>query len=190
MRRFLRQSTVGREPLAVTMSGVRMGERVLQIGVDDPLILGALAGKTGLTGRATVVVLDEAGAERARAGAAETGALVDVHVASLQALPCGDGACDVVVIHARGGLLASLAVAVRAETLRECRRVLRSGGRAIVLEAGAPSGLRALLTGGATRRVSPDTVGGTLAALETAGFKAVRVLGEGQGYRFVEGLKA
>jgi hypothetical protein len=37
MRMFLRQSTVGREPLAIAMSGVRMGERLLQIGRDSPV---------------------------------------------------------------------------------------------------------------------------------------------------------
>ena len=42
---FLRQSTVGREPLAIAMSGVRMGERLLQIGMDTPVVTALLAAK-------------------------------------------------------------------------------------------------------------------------------------------------
>ena len=68
MRMFLRKSRVGRDPLVMTMSGVRLGERLLQIGVDDPAVLGALAAKVGLSGHAAVVTLDERSAERARTG--------------------------------------------------------------------------------------------------------------------------
>ena len=38
---FLRKSTLERLP--VVMSGVRMGERALQIGVDDSDLVGAIA---------------------------------------------------------------------------------------------------------------------------------------------------
>ena len=187
---FLRQSTVGREPLAVTMIAVRMGERALQIGVDDPLVTGALAAKTGLSGQATIVVTDQAGAERARAGAADAGALVDVQVAPLQTLPFADSTYDVVVIHTVSGLLASLGTDLRVRALGECRRVLRPGGRAIALEAGTPTGLLGLLGGAPKRNAQYEAGGGTVAALEAAGFRAVRTLADRQGYRFIEGLKA
>src|SRR5262245_17942282 len=71
MRMFLRQSSVGREPLAVTMSAVRLGERALQIGLDDPKVAAAIAAKTGITGLATIVVSDEAAAGTAREAAGE-----------------------------------------------------------------------------------------------------------------------
>ena len=80
MRMFLRKSTVGREPLAMAMSGVRMGERLLQIGVDDPSVLGKLAAKVGISGHAAIVALDERSADRARAGVADASALADVTV--------------------------------------------------------------------------------------------------------------
>ena len=57
---FLRQSTVGREPLAIAMSGVRMGERLLQIGMDTPVVTGLLAAKPGLSGESAIVVPDDA----------------------------------------------------------------------------------------------------------------------------------
>jgi ubiquinone/menaquinone biosynthesis C-methylase UbiE len=86
-------------------------------------------------------------------------------------------------------LLASLAHDIRKQLLEECRRVLRAGGRVIALESGSPTGLRGLF-GGATHNPQYESAGGTAAALETAGFRAVRTLGDRQGYRFIEGLKA
>ena len=56
MRIFLRQSTVGREPLAIAMSGVRMGERLLQIGMDTPAVTSLLGAKPGLSGQSAIVV--------------------------------------------------------------------------------------------------------------------------------------
>ena len=53
---FLRKSTLERLPLV--MAGARMGERALQIGVDDASLTGAIAAKVGLSGHAAVVVAD------------------------------------------------------------------------------------------------------------------------------------
>ena len=77
---FLRQSTVGREPLAIAMSGVRMGERLLQIGMDAPAVSSLLAAKPGLSGQSSMVVADEATAAQARRAVEQTGALVDIGV--------------------------------------------------------------------------------------------------------------
>jgi ubiquinone/menaquinone biosynthesis C-methylase UbiE len=190
MRMFLRKSSVGAEPLAVTMSGVRLGERALQVGLDDPRIAAALAAKTGMTGQATIVVSDEGAAASARTAVVDAGGLGDVHVVGpMHPLPFADEAYDAVVIHTARGLLATLAPDDRARLVAECRRVLRAGGRVIALEAGSPTGLRGLF-GGAKRDVQYEAAGGTAAVLETAGFRAVRTLGDRQGYRFIEGLKA
>ena len=56
-----------------------MGERALQIGVDDSDLVGAIAAKVGLSGHAAVVVSEERHADKVR-GAARAGALVDVQV--------------------------------------------------------------------------------------------------------------
>jgi ubiquinone/menaquinone biosynthesis C-methylase UbiE len=190
MRMFLRKSSVGAEPLAVTMSGVRLGERALQVGIDDPKILGAIAAKTGLTGQACVVVADEPSAGTARAALAEAGGLGDVHVVgNLHPLPFEDEAFDLVVVHTTGGRLAALARDVRERLLGECRRVLRAGGRVLILEAGSPTGLRGLLGSGTGMDPQYEAAGGSAAALDASGFRAVRTLGDRQGYRFVEGLK-
>jgi ubiquinone/menaquinone biosynthesis C-methylase UbiE len=176
---FLRKSTLERLP--VVMSGVRMGERALQIGVDDSDLVGAIAAKVGLSGQAAVVVTEERHADKVRAAAAKAGALVDVHVGPLDALPCADDAFDVVVIHA-AGLKPVQAVNQSVSILRDALRVLRGGGRLVMIE-GSGSGLIPRL-----RPVRVDTAG-TLSALDAAGFTATRLLAEREGYAFFEGLK-
>ena len=184
MRMFLRQSTVGREPLAIAMSGVRMGERLLQIGMDTPVVTSLLAARPGLSGESAIVVVDEGMASQARRAISETGALVNVAVNPLDALPFSDRSFDVVVVHNRNGRLASL-LERGSRTLAECRRVLRPGGRTVVIERGAASGLKALFQ----PRVDSGGPDGTVGALEAAGFRAVRMLGDRDSYRFVEGLR-
>lgn len=188
MRMFLRKPADQRDPLAVTMSGVRMGERLLQIGVDDPALAGALATKVGLSGHAAIAVPDAASADRARAGAAAAGSLVDVHVTSLGQLPFNGGEFDAVVLHSRSGLLESMPQMERAQLLRECRRVLRPGGRIVAIEHGEQTGLAALLKSGPRADPAYEAAGGTTASLEAAGFRPVRLLADREGYRFIEGL--
>jgi ubiquinone/menaquinone biosynthesis C-methylase UbiE len=182
MRMFLRQSTVGREPLAIAMSGVRMGERLLQVGMDTPPVTSLLAAKPGLSGESSIVVSDEATAARARKAVSESGALVNVTVQTLDALSFDNGSFDVVVIHNRVGEFAGHISDVR--PLGEFRRVLRSGGRVVVLDKGSPSGLTAIFQS-RKDQTHPEA---TIRALEGAGFRAVRMLGDRDGYRFVEGL--
>ena len=57
---FLRKTAIGREPLALTMTGVRMGERVLQIGAVDVRLAALLAAKQGMSGEAAIVTADAA----------------------------------------------------------------------------------------------------------------------------------
>jgi SAM-dependent methyltransferase len=183
---FLRKSRV--EPLPVTMSAVRMGERVLQIGIDDPALASALAAKVGFSGNAALAVTDDAGAERARTAAASAGVLVDVHVTPLAPLPFESGAFDLVIAHSVRGLVSSLGPSARTAALREWHRVLRTGGRVMTIEATAVGGLKGLL-----RQPHADDAydasGGVVGALEAAGFRPVRILAEREGYRFAEGIK-
>ena len=66
---FFRKSSV--EPLPVTMTAVGRGDRVLQVGVDDPTMVTALAAKAGMSGLAVVAVPTEADAARVRAAGAK-----------------------------------------------------------------------------------------------------------------------
>src|SRR5204862_7623281 len=91
--------------LVVGMTGVKMGDRLLQVGCAHGARLGAVAAKVGLSGRAAVVVPDESSAERARKGAANAGVLVDVDVAPATRLPLDDHTFDLAVVGDTAGLL-------------------------------------------------------------------------------------
>jgi hypothetical protein len=186
---FLRKSRVGRDPLVIAMSGVRLGERLLQIGIDDPAVLGALAAKVGLSGHAAIVTLDEGSRDRARAAIADASTIADISVTTDGTLLLDDGSFDVGVVHSANGLLASLDASRRSRLLQEVCRVIRSGGRVIATEAGEPTGLRAMLASPKKTDESYEQAGGTIAAMEHAGFRPVRLLADRDGFRFIEGLR-
>ena len=170
------------DPLQVSMTGVRMGERFLQIGCDDRSLLSGLAAKVGLSGNAAVASLDDASAARAAAIGAKVGALIDVQ-------PVGDGrlafdsdAFDMVVIDDTRGTFGAIPDTSRMSILREARRVVRPSGRIEVVEGVGGGGL---LRTAITRPPGYDST----RDLEAAGFRPVRALAERDGYRFVEGLR-
>lgn len=189
MRMFLRKTRVGRDPLVMAMSGVRLGERLLQIGVDDPAVLGALAAKVGISGHAAVVTLDERSAVRARQGIADAATLADVTVTSDGTLPFDEGTFDVAVVHSASGLVAFLDADVRARLLHHVLHAIRSGGRVIVSEAGQRTGVMAMFAPAPKKDERYESGGGTIAAMQAAGFKPVRLLADRDGSRFTEGLK-
>jgi ubiquinone/menaquinone biosynthesis C-methylase UbiE len=174
--------------LAVRMVDVKMGDRFLQVGCAHGGRFGAVAAKVGLSGSAAAIAPDERSAIRARKGAAAAGVLVDVTVAPPMRLPADDGAFDVAVVDDTAGLLGALDPADRTTAASELFRILRPGGRALVIGAARRRGLAALLP---RPPVSPQflAAGGARGALEAAGFKSVRVLAEREGLSFVEGLK-
>lgn len=171
--------------LLVGMTGVKMGDRLLQIGCADGAALAAVASKVGLSGRAVAVVTDEAGATRVRKGATRQGVLVDAEIAPPTRLPVEDAGFDLVIIDDTAGQFAGMNAATQADTVREALRVLKPGGRALVLSAMPATGLSALLGRGPTGPAFDATP-----ALEGGGFRFVRLLAEREGLRFVEGMKA
>lgn len=191
MRRFLRKPASERDPLTVTMSGVRLGERALQIGNGDARSIALIAAKTGLTGTAAIVVPDDHSAVRIRRAVTDTGALVDLRVIAEGRLPFDDASFDLVVIHDMSDIVQSGAQGRPAQWLQECLRLLRNGGRIVTIERGTPVGLRALFAARAPHDQPARTEGGgpTVGALKDAGFATVRVLADREGVRFTEGLK-
>ena len=123
---FLRKSNLERLPVA--MSGVRMGERALQIGIDDRSLAGAIAAKVGLSGHAALAVADEGKAAHARSAGETAGVLVDVQVTPFAPLPF-DGRC---VRRRRGARRRRVA-----RRARPIRRVLRCCARRIACFAPA-----------------------------------------------------
>ena len=175
----------GRHDLAVSMVGLKLGDALLQLGCGDGGLLAALAAKTGLTGRAAAVDATAEGVAAGERGAQQGGVLVEVAQAPYAQLPFGDGIFDVVVAH---DLLAELAPEGRVACLREAFRVLRQGGRLLVVERTERGGLGALVR---RRREDPHyrASGGAETALRAEGFVAVRRLAERDRLRFVEGVR-
>ena len=174
------------DPLQVAMTGVRMGEKYLQIFCSDAMLTRGLAAKTGLSGTAAVAAPDDTQAARAQAAAAKVGALIDVKVTPITTLDWPDAAFDMVVVDNTGGGFSDVASDKRSAALDAVRRVLRPGGRVEVIERVPGAGL----FGGAPP-MSADYVngGGAEGVLQAAGFRPVRTLAEKDGFRFVEGLK-
>ncbi len=175
LRMLTRSRARTMDPLHVSMTGVRMGERFLQIGCHDRALLSGLAAKVGLSGTAAVAAFDDAEAKRASGVGAKVGALIETHKIEGRALPFDSNQFDMVVVDDTDGRFAAIADDVRADYLREAKRAVRQGGRIEIIE-----GIEA------KRPQAYDA----LRDLETVGFKPVRLLAERDGFRFIEGLRA
>ena len=94
--RFFKKADVVDLPIAI--AGVKLGDRLLIIGCDDPSLIARLALKVGLTGRACAV--DES-PERVAAAARfveAEGALIETAEAKGSTVPYDAAAFDLVVI--------------------------------------------------------------------------------------------
>ena len=87
-------------------------------------------------------------------------------------------------------MLAGLEAGERIRCVVDVHRVLRPGGRCLVIDPGQRTGLGGLVRGQAA---DADTGyvsrGGAVAALESGGFRAARLLAERDGIAFSEGVK-
>lgn len=174
--------------LIVGMTGVKRGDRFVQIGCAHGGRLAAVAGKVGLSGRAAVVAPDESSAARARKAAGDAGVLVEVEVSPPTRLPLTDGEFDLAVVDDTTGLFGTMRPEGRVAAIRELVRVLRPGGRVLVVGAVPRGGLGAVLS--RTQSGPPFVASGDATrALEADGFKSVRTLAERDGLVFVEGIK-
>lgn len=174
--------------LVVGMTGVKMGDRLIQIGCEHGGRLAAIAAKVGLSGRAVAVVPDERSAARARKGAADAGVLIELTVSAPTALDAEDAAFDVAVVDDTGGVVGTLAVDERGQVIRELARVVRPGGRAVFVSSGEASGISALFGG---RNAAPafSTSADAPSVLAAHGFTAPRTLAAREGLVFVETIK-
>jgi ubiquinone/menaquinone biosynthesis C-methylase UbiE len=172
------------DPLQVAMTGVRMGERYLQIFCSDASLTRGLATKTGLSGVAALVAPDQAHATRARKAAEKAGVLIDVRVEAVTSLSWPDSSFDMVVIDDTAAGFSSLSATDRASSLASVMRVLRAGGRVELIQR-----IGGGLFGGAGAGSVNAESDGAEGALRTAGFRPVRTLAEKDGFKFVEGLK-
>jgi len=175
--------------LEIAMTGVKLGDRLLQVGGADAALTAALSAKVGMSGRACVIVAGEDEAARATRAAQRAGVLMEVEQAALNLFPYDDHAFDLVVVHNQDGLIAAMKPEQRVAALQQARRILTPRGRIVVIERAPRAGLGALLH--RTAVVSDPYYhnnGGAVAALQAEGFKAVRPLAERDGLSFFEGI--
>ena len=167
------------------MAGLKLGSKVLQLHGRDSGLIATLAGIAGLSGQACAVALDQAQAEAFERAAAAEGVLIEVTVAPLSALPYDPESFDLVVIK---NMLGELRQNTRVACLQQTSRVLRAGGRCLVIEQSIRGGLGALFS-----RQSLDrqyaTFGGARGALKAEGFRSVLLLADRDGLSFTEGTR-
>ena len=172
LRMLMRKRVREMDPLHVSMTGVRMGERFVQIGCHDRALLSGLAAKVGLSGTAAVAALNDHDARNAEAVGKKIGALIEVSdLDDGRAWPYGESQFDMIVVDDTTGGFGNYAS--KATVLSNAYRTVRAGGRIEVIER--------LRTDGPDDNVQNDLV--------AAGFKPVRVLAERDGFRFIEGLR-
>jgi hypothetical protein len=161
------------DPLHVSMTGVRMGERFLQIGCRDRALLSGLAAKVGLSGSAAVAALTPLDAKNAEAVGRKVGALIEVQdIAEGRGWPYGDEQFDMIVVDDTQDSFGDVYADSGGVILANAMRGLRKGGRIELIG-----------------RARTDTGFDAVAELTRTGFKPVRVLAERDGFRFIEGLR-
>lgn len=175
-------------PLVVGMTGVKLGDRVLQIGCADGRRLAAIAAKVGLSGRVLAIVPDATVVANVDKASARAGVLVEVQVAPLTHLPAADGSFELVIVDDVDGSFGAMRAEDRDQVIHDAARVVRPGGRAMVIGAAPRQGIAALLSRGPAGP-SLAASGGATEALEAAGFRGVRTLAERDGLVFIEGIK-
>jgi hypothetical protein len=170
---------VPQDPLVVSMTGVRLGHRVILAPSKHDDVVLAIAAKVGLTGHVAIATPDERRRTALAARALDAGLLVDTDT-GMDPAP-GETPFDLAIVDGRG----SDAV-VDPALLVSLHRRLRHGGRLVLLQSAAGSGGMGALFGGG---MPPDTTAQT-AALLAAGFRTARLLATRQRIAFVEALKS
>lgn len=155
-----------RYDLLTHMIGARLGDRLLTSGAGDAGLVAAMARVTGLSGRAVAHATTPADAATLEQAAERAGVLVEVVVSPATTLPFAEGDFDIAMADVLSAPITPL--------LPELRRVLRPGGRVVLMvrrkAAGAPPAAE-------------------VQRLTSTLFKGARVLFERDGYAIVEALK-
>jgi ubiquinone/menaquinone biosynthesis C-methylase UbiE len=126
----------------IELSGIRPGERVLDVGCGTGS-LAILAGiAVGRTGEAAGIDITPSMISTARGKAERAGLTVDFHVASVDRLPYPDGSFDVVTSTM---MFHHLPVPIKERGLREIHRVLKKNGRFFLCDFLTPRPLAAPL---------------------------------------------
>jgi ubiquinone/menaquinone biosynthesis C-methylase UbiE len=162
------------------MIGAKPGQQVIMFGVGDGGLAAAVALVTGLNGRTLVVDPSADAIQRLDSAAANAGALVESMNGPLTSLPLENGVFDIALLHR------TMTAADPSAMLTEAARVLRDGGRMLVIEGEPRPGVLGLFRRPAAPGLSGDAV---RELLSRTGLRAARILGESDGFVYAEGVK-
>ena len=184
MSLFTLNRSGGPRDLELSMAGLKLGKYVLQVDGGDGGLLAALAGVVGLSGQACAVVESQAKVAVFERAAARAGVLVEIKVSEYTALPYDSGTFDLAVLKHTLGQMNPLP---RVRCLQEVFRILKVGGRCLVIDAAMRGGMAGIFSRQSVNaRYAED---GARKALREEGFLGVRLLAERDGLTFVEGTK-
>jgi ubiquinone/menaquinone biosynthesis C-methylase UbiE len=188
---FFNRKPQQKHALALAMTGVNLGDRLLHVGCTDASLLGAIGSKVGLSGRVCAIVPDDAHAARARRAAETSGFLLEIETGHLDSFPVEDGAFNLIVVDNQEGLLTSMRPEQRVAVLQQAFRTLAARGRIVVIERAPRGGLGALFGSSAAAPADSQytSSGGAVVALEAEGFRAVRLLAARNSLSFFEGVR-
>jgi hypothetical protein len=166
-------------PLIVSVTGVRLGMRVLGIVGHDARLFFDVARRVGLTGRAIALAENEDAAGAINEAAINDGVTLDVASPFLP-LTVPDESIDLALVDERSARPGAFDLAT---LLPHLRAALRTGGRVVViLPAG---GLLARWLG----TTKPPDVGPVIGAFQSAGLSKGRLIAAHDGLAFVEALR-
>jgi ubiquinone/menaquinone biosynthesis C-methylase UbiE len=183
MFRFRRSR--GPVDLAIGMTGVRLGERLLHVGPGNPAVFAAAAAKAGLTGRACAVAESPGQVAALEQAAAHEGVFVEVSEAKGSTWPYDAAAFDVVIVD--GNLVLSADSHRQEFLLAEVKRVVRPGGRVMTVYFRA-RGVASRL-GFEPAHGFDDVAERLLGVLGRCGFGPARFLAGREGMAFVEAFR-
>jgi hypothetical protein len=165
---FLRKPARDESPLVVSMTGVRLGDRVIFAGSSLPLLM-PLAARTGLSGQVLAI--------GANAADLKARAERDGHLVESADVPPSDGSYDVVIVEASGDWASMLAPLLHA---------VRTGGRIVVVIGVRAQSPLAFLKSSGSRESEPAAV---VDRLGRAGWHRARSIGGRDGLEFVEAVR-
>jgi SAM-dependent methyltransferase len=165
---------------ALAVIGAKAGQSAIFFGARNPPIAAEVGRITGLNGRTVVVDEDAAAGRAVDRAAGKAGALVEFVNAPLSAVPNDAGQFDVAVIVAG---LAARRDDARLAICREAYRLIRPGGRVIIVEERARGGL----LGGDAGPTLPENDARSL--LERCGALAARRLADAEQVTYDEARK-
>lgn len=134
----------------VNVAGLQPGERVLDVACGTGVVTRLAAERVGTAGTVTGLDVNPAMLAVARAETPSRLA-IEWHEASAEAMPLQDEAFDVVLCQ-----MGLQFVPNKLAALREMRRVLKAGGRAIITVPGPKPPLFAVMTDGLARHLGPE----------------------------------